>query len=366
MVSHPTRQPPRQQGLPAYDPALLREHVLTVLPDPVDPPLLLTAADARLQPGLTVAICTYKRPASLRGFLDSLAQQEQKPEQLIVVDASPDEQTAAMVRSYAGFASLAHQARYLRVDGPLRGLTRQRNLALACVCTDMVAFFDDDIVLLAGCLVAMQAAYRAQQRQVATAGIGAYIRNEAIMRPELRLLWQFRLLLGLVSSLEPGRYSRSGMQIPWSLLAPTRELVEGDWLPGCAMLWNAEAARAIGFHHHFSGYSNGEDLEFSLNMRAHGRIFVAGRAHLLHLHDEGGRPDNYQMGYQTLYNTYCIHCTLLPNRTWRDAAWFLYAYAVDTLLRFAAGVARARRDPDFWQFFRGRAAFLAHALTGRL
>jgi hypothetical protein len=37
------------------------------------------------------------------------------------------------------------------------------------------------------------------------------------------------------------------------------------------------------------------------------------------------------MGYMAIYNRYRIH-RILPNRRRRDVAWFVYAWAVDTLL----------------------------------
>src|SRR5882672_2987755 len=105
--------------------------------------------------GLTVAVCTYRRPASVTRFLTSLALQERIPDRLVIVDASPDSDTEAAVRRHPAAAAV-NETRYVRVSGPLRGLTRQRNVALRLVETDLVAFFDDDVVLLAGCLAELE------------------------------------------------------------------------------------------------------------------------------------------------------------------------------------------------------------------
>src|SRR5947207_529657 len=53
-----------------------------------------------LNRGLTLVLCTYKRPASLKQFLDSLATQNHLPDQLIIVDSSPADDTEQMLRSY--------------------------------------------------------------------------------------------------------------------------------------------------------------------------------------------------------------------------------------------------------------------------
>lgn len=317
-----------------------------------------TAADRRplspgaaLRRGCAVAVCTYRRAEGLARFLDSLAGQQRRPDQLIVVDASPDDETERMMAARTDHEALAGELLYFRVTGPLKGLTRQRNFALCWVETDLVAFFDDDVVLTPDCVAEMERAGRTAGEGVV--GVGAYVLDERRRPP---LLWRMRRLLGIVPHLQPGRYCRSGMSLPWSFLAPTTDCVEGDWLSGCAMLWRADLARAIGFDETFSGYSNGEDLEFSLRMRAHGRLVVAGTARAWHLRESSGRPNAYQMGYAGLTNLYRIHRHCLDRRTWRDAAWFLYAFGMDTLIRGGALI----RPGETWQkirFLQGRLRF---------
>ncbi|HEU4628920.1 MAG TPA: glycosyltransferase [Gemmatimonadaceae bacterium] len=295
-------------------------------PDGLD--ALRARAAAPAEAGLTVVLCTYRRPASVRRFLASLAAQLPLPAALVVVDASPDDATERVARE--GAAALPARLLYLRVEGPLRGLTRQRNFALEWVTTDAVAFFDDDVVLDAGCLAAMEAAFRAPGAPVA--GVGAVVRNPEVGRGRL---WRLRRALGIVDSLAPGRYVRSGFSTPWAFLPPTEAVVEGDWLPGCCMLWRTALARELGFHAGLDGYAQGEDLEFSLRARRHGRLLVAGAARVLHLHEPAGRPDAFRLGYMAIHNRYQIHRRGLPDRRWRDVAWFTYAWTLDTLLLVA-------------------------------
>jgi GT2 family glycosyltransferase len=322
-----------------------------------------------LRRGLAVVICTYRRADSLERFIDSLREHNRAPEalvpaQLIIVDASPDDAAEARVRQRDDLAHLAEQVSYYRVAGDLKGLTRQRNFSMQTVQTDLLVFFDDDIVLLPGCLRALDDAYRAHSDEAV--GIGAFTVGDEIMRPEARLRWQLRRMAGMLPALEPGRYYRSGMQTTWAFMRSTDEVVEGDWLHGCAMLWKTEIARAEGFNKLFLGYSNGEDLEFSLRMKQHGRLYVAGRARLLHIRDSEGRPDIYKMGYMNLHNAHYIHRHCLPRRTWRDAAWFFYSYGVDSLIRLVVGLMRRRKDSDLLLFLRGRLDFFVHLARGKV
>ena len=129
-------------------------------------------AEAALEEGCTIAICTYKRARSLKMFLDSLVGHDCKPSNLIIVDASPDDETEQLVQHHPIIQYLANRLLYFRVSGPLRGLPQQRNFALRWVRTDLVVFFDDDIVLLPNCLRRMQKALRLPGDQIA--GVGAF------------------------------------------------------------------------------------------------------------------------------------------------------------------------------------------------
>jgi GT2 family glycosyltransferase len=101
------------------------------------------------------------------------------------------------------------------------------------------------------------------------------------------------------------------------------------------MLWRTALARELGFHAGLDGYAQGEDLEFSLRARQRGRLLMAGAARVLHLHEPAGRPNAFRLGYMAIHNRYQIHRRGLPDRGWRDVAWFVYAWTLDTLLLVA-------------------------------
>ena len=243
--------------------------------------------------------------------------------------------------------------------GELKGLTRQRNFALRSIETAWVAFFDDDIVLLPGCFRAMLKAV--QGASVDIVGVGCLIEND---REKPKLLWRTRRALGVVSTLRPGRYCRSGISIPWAFLTADTGVFEGDWLQGGATMWRTAGALETGFNEGYSGYSHGEDLEFSLRVRSLGRLVTAAEARVLHLQEPGGRPSAREMGYMTARNAWDIHRRLLPGRRTRDAAWFVYAFGVDALVR-ALKLAWPRDFRTRWGFVSGRLAFLRDLVLSR-
>ena len=243
--------------------------------------------------------------------------------------------------------------------GELKGLTRQRNFALRSIETPWVAFFDDDIVLLPGCFRAMLQVVRG--KAVDIVGVGCLIVND---REKPKLLWRMRRALGVVSTLRPGRYCRSGISIPWAFLSADTGVFEGDWLQGGATMWRTSSAVQTGFNESYSGYSHGEDLEFSLRVRPLGRLVTATEARVLHLQEAGGRPSAREMGYMTARNAHDIHLRLLPGRRRRDAAWFVYAFGVDAFVR-GLKLAWPRGFRTRLGFVSGRLAFLRDLVLGR-
>jgi GT2 family glycosyltransferase len=311
-----------------------------------------------LQPGVTVVICTYQRPDSTLRVLDSLTRQERRADWLFVVDASTDHRTADAVKSWQDRDPERRTLRYWKVDGAHRGLTRQRNFALDNVTTDLVAFFDDDVVLAANCLSELERVHRGDETVV---GVGCFGGPRGT-RP--RALWRLRRRLGIVSSLQAGKYHRSGMSTPWEFDSGQQSVVEGDWLPGWGMMWKTAHARRARFHDGFAGYAQGEDLDFSLRLRRHGKLLMARTAGLHHLPDPSGRPNPRKHGYMEIYNRYHIHQRGLPNRTARDVLWFAYAWTVDTVLLMRHLVRPSRAVPAIQQIA-GRLHATHDLLRGR-
>jgi GT2 family glycosyltransferase len=309
-----------------------------------------------LRPGCTVVVCTRHRPTLLARFLDSLAEQSPHPEKLVIVDSSVDARSSEALERHPRRSELARRIDYRRVDPSLTGVTRQRNLGLSLVETDLVAFFDDDIVLRPGCLAALERTHRAAPALV---GVGAHIENEPATPSAV---WRLRRLLWIVPTLAPGRYFGSGVSTPWGFGGAFSGLVEGDWLPGGAVMWKTAAARATGFTDGLDGYGMGNDLEFSLRISRLGRQVMDGDARLLHLQEGGGRPDPRRLGYEGLRNRRHIHRIgggdRLPLKL-----WFAYAVLLETGLQ-ALNLLRPGRTRDTWQYLRGVGRFLRESLHG--
>lgn len=289
-----------------------------------------------LKPGLTVVVCTFKRPAGVVRFLESLWPQDRPPDELIIVDASPDNETETEVLDRWHAGPVTTRKIYCRVKGDLRGLTRQRNLALKLCSHEIVAFFDDDIVLDPGCLRAMEAPFYHDPTVV---GVGAYLRQEDC-NPGFR--WQLLRMAKAVPDLTPGRYTRSGLSIPLRLLRDRQDLLAVDRLQGCCMAWRATLAQSLGFNEQFDGYCQAEDLEFSLRAARHGTLLISTKATALHLQEPGGRPDQRRLGRMEVLNRYMVHRIALTDRTWQDVVRFAYAQTLFNAIHAVSLLGRGR------------------------
>jgi GT2 family glycosyltransferase len=102
------------------------------------------------------------------------------------------------------------------------------------------------------------------------------------------------------------------------------------------------------------GYAQGEDLDFSLRARRLGRLIMLPQARIEHHHQPAGRPDAFRLGYMELRNRFEIHRRAIADRTFRDVAWFVYAWTIDTLLLTRH------------VFIRGRAVAALQQIAGRI
>lgn len=94
---------------------------------------------------LSLIVTTHERPAALQRVLQSIHQQVQRPDELIIADDGSGPQTTAVVAVFASHCDLDLQ----HVRQPHEGfrLARLRNLAIIHATGDYLVFIDGDMVL---------------------------------------------------------------------------------------------------------------------------------------------------------------------------------------------------------------------------
>jgi glycosyltransferase involved in cell wall biosynthesis len=279
---------------------------------------------------LSLIICTLNRPVSTCGLLDSITNQVIIPNEILIIDASVNDQTyeAILKRGYN------LPLKYYRVQDEYRGLTRQRNYGVSAVGVDIdiVAFLDDDIKLEPDYFLKLLHTYSIYDDAIGAGGIdlfdNKYIRNKDgikhnrfnyyeldgwVLKEPLRN--KARKLFGLMPDLQPGlipEYSHGRSTLP-----PSGIVYEVEHLMGGIASYKRELFDKIQFSNFFSGYSLYEDFDFSVRALNYGKLYVNTNAKVWHYHAPSGRPNFFKYGRMVVRNGWYVWRVRYPAPTFK-------------------------------------------------
>ncbi|WDO14511.1 glycosyltransferase family 2 protein [Flavobacterium sp. WW92] len=267
----------------------------------------------------SLVICTYKRAMPLLTLLDSVQRQTRYPNEILIVDGSPDGYTEQALAKKT-YESLF----YHKVAPEDRGLTRQRNYGIDRVASDteIICFLDDDTVLEPDYFEAILNVYKEYPEAL---GVGGYIVNETAWLPVGENYqpktnefvydgWKrkdgsrfaARKKLGLDSNVPPGfapEYSH-GRSI--GFLPPSGKVYETQQLMGGVSSFRKDVFGRLRFSTYFEGYGLYEDADFTLRLSNTGKLYVNTNAKLAHYHDASGRPNAYRYGKMVVRNGWYV------------------------------------------------------------
>lgn len=290
----------------------------------------------------TLIICTYKRRKALQNLLDSVKDQSLYPNEILIIDGSPDDETQDFLQN-----NQYNNILYYKVDKKDRGLTKQRNFGLNHVNEDaeVVCFLDDDTVLSVNYFEQILDTFKHNPSIV---GVGGVAVNENNWQPadakkvyDKYLYYKFenwvykegsrnvmRNKLGLSSDVGPGRMPNfsHGKTCGFPITGKTYEV---DLLIGMSMSFRRKVFENLKFSTYFEGYGLYEDADYSLRALNYGKNVINTNAHLQHFHDAAGRPNKFQYGKMVVRNGWYVWRVKNPNPTIKDKfKW----YAITWLL----------------------------------
>ncbi len=252
-------------------------------------------------------------------LLDSVQRQTRYPNEILIVDGSPDGYTEQALAKKT-YESLF----YHKVAPEDRGLTRQRNYGIDRVASDteIICFLDDDTVLEPDYFEAILNVYKEYPEAL---GVGGYIVNETAWLPVGENYqpktnefvydgWKrkdgsrfaARKKLGLDSNVPPGfapEYSH-GRSI--GFLPPSGKVYETQQLMGGVSSFRKDVFGRLRFSTYFEGYGLYEDADFTLRLSNTGKLYVNTNAKLAHYHDASGRPNAYRYGKMVVRNGWYV------------------------------------------------------------
>jgi glycosyltransferase involved in cell wall biosynthesis len=290
---------------------------------------------------VTVGVCipTVGRPQAVERALRSLAEQQLRPEVVLVVDASDDGETEDVCRRSATIFG----------DGVLRhihttsGLPGQRCIgieALRAAGVRYVCMLDDDVTLAPDFLSRAER-FLESEAGSAFGGISGY--DAQGWGEEFERLERVYARLGLYDGdVRPGRWLYCGRFLEVGRLKPFAGIYETEFIPGGHTVWRTEVFDYFLPPRDLRGYALLEDKHLSLRVRTRYALGVLGGAVVLHDRVGGGRPGRVRMGFMRVRREALLLRDCDPEPTLRRYAAFLGFVLVDLAVRSVVRLSRLR------------------------
>jgi len=218
----------------------------------------------------SVIVCTKDRMNSLTNLLESLANQTIKPDEVIIVDASHNNDTKKMLDEKSG--QLPYDIVYKKASP---GSARQRNIGYALSRGKYLFFFDDDVVLDSGYIRIIMDTFSELER-VQLGGITGRIMN---VGPSLNIWESLFKRLFFLSDFGSGKIKLSGFP---SLRIDNVASYVGV-LSGCNMAFPKHIFSQFMFDEALTGYSYMEDVDLSFRVAKEFLLYYQPKAKLEHL-----------------------------------------------------------------------------------
>lgn len=250
---------------------------------------------------ISAIIATSDRSVVFNNTLISLLAQSVIPQQIIVVDASQNDETYIVCKQYYPTVEWIRASK--------KGAAAQRSQGLQFVETDFILFFDDDVLFHNGCIEIL---WKGINSASDIGGISAMIINQQYHTP--RRITRFMYLLMHGENLK----SYAGMCIgpAWNLLPEDKDYLPAmqpvEWLNTTCTIYKKIALPEIAFPEHFRGYSLLEDLCLSLEVAKRWKLLNARNAKIFHDSQPGAHKENsFEVSKMELVNRYYVMTKLL-------------------------------------------------------
>lgn len=239
---------------------------------------------------LAFIIPTIGRYPGINALLDSIENQNPKPDLIIIVDSNKE-------YSENKFKKYSFPIEYVHT-GP-NSLTEARNIGIKNVPDDieLVGFLDDDTVLCNGAMNNMYSFWRSASENIGGASFNI------INFPPLKATMFKKLFL--LNSTEKGKLLKSGFG---TSLYPVTEDKKVQWLGGGNTIWRKEVFDKFKFDENLKGYGFVDDLDFSYRVGKHYELFVAAKANMKHFTSPIDKKKLFQFGLREVTSRYYFLC----------------------------------------------------------
>lgn len=222
----------------------------------------------------TIVIPTLGRPGPLRATLAAIEGQTRLPIEVVVVDASRNQEARNILYNCAD----RFQVDYQRATEPSAAM--QRNQGALHVRTPIVGFLDDDVILEKGACEQLCTVFD-KDTEGYIGGVAARLDEPPRPTPKGLIWWYYRIQAGFSHPTYGGKLFGPAINCYPSYTESDGDLINADWLnSGCVFY------RTPLFHRemfpNFKGYSFMEDVHLSARIAKTHRLYFHARAKYLH------------------------------------------------------------------------------------
>lgn len=294
-------------------------------------------------PGALI-ICTLNRPQELLVALEALLYVEDRPQLIVVVDASTTSATEKIVRRFAYISD----AKFIHLPSA-PGLPRQRNLGIAYVLGQvpkpaLIHFLDDDVAPMPGYFNEIAAVFISKPDAICVGG-------RDIAR-EVKPIPLSTRLIGTNSKRE-GRILRTAWNIHCS---STDSVLPVDWLSGLSQTFRTDALGEMRFDEGIRFY--GEDVDMHVRCSRIGALYWTPFAEVRHFESKVNRAQEDEVMMWTDASKWMLCCNY-PDRF--SKSLFLMATGMHMILKVISGL--LHRDSIDLRTARGHARFFGRLMT---
>lgn len=240
---------------------------------------------------ISLIIPTKDRPEALEHVLESVFQQTRLPDELVVIDDG-----ALSSLWLNGIVRDRLPLKYFKKT--TAGTAESRNKGSELANGEILAFIDDDTELLPNYFEEIEKVFLADpEKKIAAVG-GYIIEPDRKKAAKIKhALEKFFLLRG-----PEGSVLRSTANT--SIETAPAAMVEVDWMPSCSLNIRRDVYRKHLMDTWFTGYSLGEDLEFTYRIRRTTslKLLVTPAAKIYHFHAPVARIKERKLGYMMIAN----------------------------------------------------------------
>jgi glycosyltransferase involved in cell wall biosynthesis len=290
--------------------------------------------------------------------LDSLCNQGALPSEIIIIDASDDDDTHEIVSAFSAQVD-TRDCRVRWQSADVTGAAAQRNQGVALAAQPVIAFFDDDILFETDCIARL---WDALQSDIRLGGVNAMIVNQRYQPPGRVSRLMFRLMAGRREASYAGRVLGPAVNLLPEDRDDLPEVVPVEWLNLGCTLYRREALPQPTFPKNFTGYSLMEDLSLSLSIGKEWKLANARTARIYHDSQPGSHKDDLVVTSKIeLVNRYYVMTNVMGKHDFGAYARF----ALWELFQLATSALQKRGGIGFWRELRGKWLGVCHILNAK-